>query len=329
MKNKILFVIVFGFFVCSKIFGQAPGPKWEKVFESTEQIIYVDTSSIKQFENQISVLSISHYKTPQLITSLNKEAGSIKSQLLFNAASKKYTVIGTLYYDKNLKILGETSLPGFASSSETFSVPIEDNESMTAVFNKTVEYLKSGLATIEQKEFSKSGEKNKELLETDKKKNAKVETNKPEENDSTKAMERVALFLAKKDSVQKAALPGLPLKTKNLETAAENSNIKREEKQSFILEKKKPISDSKVNEEENAIETNPKSTIFKEGLKYSFQLSSWRNRTKAESEVSKLKREGHSAFIAEGSLNGQRRYRVRIGYFNSLQETEQYMEKMK
>ena len=118
---------------CIELYAQSPGQKWESVYESNDQIVYVDTSSIKQFENQISALSITLYKQPQLIESLNKEAKSVKSQILFNAASKKYTVIGTLYYDKDLKILGETSLPGFTSGSENFSIPLEENEAMTAV----------------------------------------------------------------------------------------------------------------------------------------------------------------------------------------------------
>ena len=227
MKKYFLFIVVILVLSGVKVFGQTPGPTWEKVFESSDQTIYVDTSSIKQYENQVSLLSITYYKTPQLITSLNKEAVSIKSQLLFNAASKKFTVIGTLYYDKNLKILGETSLPGFASSSETFSVSLEGNESMTAVFNKAVEYLKSGLTIIEQKDFSKSGEKNKELLVTDQKKNPKVETAKPVENDTTKALERVSLYLSKRDSVQKASMQATQLKAKVSETSGEIPKIKK------------------------------------------------------------------------------------------------------
>jgi len=114
MKKLILFIVPL--VLCGiKLFAQSPGQKWESVYDSKEQIVYIDTSSIKQFENQISVLSITSYKQPQLIASLNKEAASVKSQILFNAASKKYSVIGTLYYDKDLKILGETSLPGFTS----------------------------------------------------------------------------------------------------------------------------------------------------------------------------------------------------------------------
>lgn len=327
MKKE--FFLITGILVLSvfEIFGQIPGPKWEKIFEATDQIIYVDTSSIKQFENQISVLSVTYYKTPLMITSLNKEAASIKSQLLFNAASKKFTVIGTLYYDKSLKILGETSLPGFASSSETFSVPIEDNEAMMAVFNKAVDYLKSGLAIVEQKDFSKSGEKNKELLTTNQTKKAKVELPKSTISDTTKAIDRVALYLNKRDSVQRASIESAKSKPVPAFTSQQDSKRGKEVKQPTIAEKKKPVVDTRNVESE--FEINLKSTIFKEGNKYSFQVSSWKNKSKAESEVIRLKKERHAAFLAEGIVNGQTWYRVRIGYFNSLEETEQYMKKVK
>ena len=313
----VLFVLC-GIDLCA----QSPGQKWESVYESKDQIVYVDTSSIKQFENQISVLSITSYKQPQLIALLNKEATSVKSQILFNAASKKYTVIGTLYYDKNLKILGETSLPGFTSGSENFSISLEGNEAMTAVFNKSVEYLKSGVAVIEQKDFSKSSDKNKEQLKTDSQKSklAGDKSNKTTK-DSANANDRVALFLSKKDSVQKSEQN----KTKALspeEKTKPNANLKT------------PIV-SNINEtvtrkeNESGSETNPKSTIFTDGKKYSFQVSSWKNKSKSETIVAKLKSEGHNAFITEGYVKGATWYRVRIGYFNSLEETEEYMKKVK
>ena len=327
MKKEFFLITGILVFSVFEIVGQTTGSKWEKVFEATDQTVYIDTSSIKQFENQISVLSVTYYKTPLMITSLNKEAASIKSQLLFNAASKKFTVIGTLYYDKNLKILGETSLPGFASSSETFSVPIEGNEAMMAVFNKAVNYLKSGLAIIEQKDFSKSGEKNKELLTADQTKKAKVELPKPTISDTTKAVDRVALYLNKRDSVQRTSIESAKSKPISASISLEDSKKRKEVKQPTIAEKKKPVVDTKNVEPE--FETNLKSTIFKEGNRYSFQVSSWKNKSKAESEVIKLKGEGHAAFLAEGIVNGQTWYRVRIGYFNSLEETEQYMKKVK
>lgn len=326
MKRKILFAAII-LISSLRIIAQSPGPKWEKVLEAKDQTVYVDTSSIKKFENQISALSITVYKNPQIITSLSKEAASIKTQLLFNASSRKYTVIGTLYYDKNQKILGETSLPGFASGSETFSVLIEGNEAMTAIFNKAVEYLKSDVGVIEQKDNSQSVGNTKETTTKDQKDKSKVQSSKTLKNDNAKGNDRVALYLSKKDSVRKVSVQKGEVKSIPTKPIIDKSKTSLEAKQPQNVEKQKPVIDSKPNE--LPVETNPKSTIFKEGTKYSFQVSSWKNRPKAESEVRRLKAKGHNAFITEGVLRGVKWYRVRIGYFNSLEETEDYKRKMK
>jgi cell division septation protein DedD len=326
MKRKILFTAVV-LISSLRIFAQSPGPKWEKILEAKDQTVYVDTSSIKKFENQISVLSVTVYKTPQIITSLGKEAASIKTQLLFNSSSRKYTVIGTLYYDKNQKILGETSLPGFASSSETFSVLIEGNEVMAAIFDKAVEYLKSDAGVTEQKDNSQSDNNAKDPTAKDQKNKSKDEPAKTSKNDNAKVNDRIALYLSKKDSVQKASTQRGEVKSNPIKPIIDKSKTGSEIKQSQTAEKQKPVIDSKPNE--SIVGTNPRSTIFKEGTKYSFQVSSWKNRPKAESEVRRLKAKGHNAFITEGNLKGVKWYRVRIGYFNSLEETEEYERKIK
>ena len=118
-----------------------------------------------------------------------------------------------------------------------------------------------------------------------------------------------------------------------------DSSGRKEISKNPIIEKKaierKPIplptvKEPKVEKSYNSQnESNPKSTIFTDGTKYSFQVSSWRNKPKAKEEVQKLKGRNHNAFITEGIVKGKTWYRVRIGFFNSLEETEAYMKKLK
>ncbi len=318
MKLKSILVILI--FSLEVIYAQAPGPKWINILELSGQTVYVDTSTIKQFSGQISVLSITVYKKAQSIVSLNKEASSVKSQILFNAALKKYSVIGTLYYDKDLKILGETSLPGFASSSDNFSVPIEGNEIMTAIFNKALEYLNSGVVPIDtQNTPPVKNDKKNEPVQTIPVVTKKVENIKPVISDTSSAFNRVALYLSKKDSAQKAITI--------TELQKKNTPKTEEPKQNSVEQKQiKPGILSK--DSENEVETNPKSTIFTDGSKYSFQVSSWKNKSKADSEVARLKGAGHNAFITEGLVRGATWYRVRIGYFNTLEAAEDYQKKI-
>ncbi|WP_337871979.1 OmpA family protein [Ignavibacterium sp.] len=70
------------------------------------------------------------------------------------------------------------------------------------------------------------------------------------------------------------------------------------------------------------VERNVGSMIFTDGYKYCVQVSSWRNKEKANSEVKKLNEQGYNAFTIEANLpelDGVW-YRVRVGYFDSLDE---------
>lgn len=72
----------------------------------------------------------------------------------------------------------------------------------------------------------------------------------------------------------------------------------------------------------SAVERNIGKMIFTDGYLYCFQVSSWRSRAKAESEMKRLQSKGFNAFIVIADLpdlDGTW-YRVRIGYFNSLDE---------
>lgn len=69
--------------------------------------------------------------------------------------------------------------------------------------------------------------------------------------------------------------------------------------------------------------------IFYDGDVYTVQVSSWRSSTIAEREVERLKKAGHDAFIYKVYLEskGSTWNRVRIGYFNTLEEAEDFLVK--
>lgn len=315
MKTKIIYVFVLLLLLSKTMLAQAPGKKWINVLDMPDQQVYIDTSSVKLFDNQITVLSLTTYKEPQLITSLNKEATMIKSQILFNAATKKYTVIGTLYYDSKLKILGETSVPGIAAGGENFSIPIDSNKVITAIYNKVLQKLNLGnTSTVEKSDINK-GEPNKVSL------NQKVK-------EDNKSVERKSNSIkpapVQKDTTKKLVI--IKPKEKDPSIKIVDDLTKRKEVVKPPIVEQKKIADE---ESENGSETSPRNLVFTDGSKYSFQASSWKNKSVAEGEVKRLKNEGHNAFIVEAIVKGVTRYRVRIGYFNSLDETEAYMKKMK
>lgn len=72
----------------------------------------------------------------------------------------------------------------------------------------------------------------------------------------------------------------------------------------------------------STIERNTGDMIYTDGNLYCFQVSSWQTIEKAESEMKKLQSKGYNSFIVKAVLPGKDeiRYRVRIGYFKSLDE---------
>lgn len=70
-------------------------------------------------------------------------------------------------------------------------------------------------------------------------------------------------------------------------------------------------------------------TIYFDGTGFNVQVSSWRNKGKAEDEVKRFRGRGFEAFLVEANLpqKGGVWYRVRIGNFKSSAEAEQFLVK--
>jgi cell division protein FtsN len=254
----------------------------------------------------------------------------------------KYTIIGTLYYDKNQKILGETSVPGFVANSQTFSQSVDSNAVITAIMDKILSVLNKDATTSQSDKNSKTDSKIKtgsvindqmELLKTN---HDKIEsktpviklpvTAKPIVSNQKPALQ---IPLGKDQLVKKDQSIKIVKDSSGKKELSKNPIIEKktvETKQAFLPKAKEPLVEKSYNYQN---ESNPKSTIFTDGTKYSFQVSSWKIKSKAENEVLKLKNQHHNAFIAEGIVRGKTWYRVRIGFFSSLEETQAYMKKLK
>ncbi|MCK6612885.1 MAG: SPOR domain-containing protein [Ignavibacteriaceae bacterium] len=73
-----------------------------------------------------------------------------------------------------------------------------------------------------------------------------------------------------------------------------------------------------------------KGNIFREGDNYTVQVSSWRDKAVADKEAARLERLGHPAYVQSASIPGRGKwYRVRVGEFKTLQEAEDYSNKLK
>lgn len=310
MNQKYLSILFL--FVSFSISGQAPNNNWERVLELPEQFVFVDTSNIKQIEKQISALGLSVYKSPQYFDQLKKEASAVKTQLVFDVETRKYTVIGTLYYDKQWKILGESSSPGRSINTALFGMPIDSSIVISSVFSRCMEVVAKKQAAASAENTSNKKEKINSRPKSDQKEiPVTQEVKKETEPDNRPQREILTEKFIDKKLLEESNPTG---------DSKPNPTIKPD-----VAEVKK---DGTYN---STVEKVYRGTIFTDGSKYCFQVSSWKNKQQAELEVKRLSNAGHNAFISEAYLanRGGTWFRVRIGYFSSAEEAEKYQRSFK
>jgi len=245
--------------------------KWDKVISIDEKEIYLDTSSIKQEKNILSALMITYYKQPKFINEINKEIIYIKTQTLFDTVSRKVNIVGNLYYDKNLKIIGDSFKP-IQIIKENNVYLIDTSKIFSALFEKCVNYIKSH---------------------------------------NRSKMDKVDLLSDNKLS---------NIESKNLDSINDARKIRSIESVLNAKEENYDLSSERL----------VYKTIFTDGNKFCIQVSSWKEQWKAEREVNKLRNMGHNAFIVKVNIPKKGTwYRVRIGYFSTLTEVEDYIKNMK
>lgn len=109
----------------------------------------------------------------------------------------------------------------------------------------------------------------------------------------------------------------------------QNKTSPKEEIKPVKVEASKAISTEMYREIPN--EQTITDRIYFDGKRYTVQISSWKSSSIAEKEVNKLKKHGFDAFIYKVYIKakGSTWNRVRIGYFNSVNEAEEFIKKNK
>ena len=154
MSKKLLFISILALlFLDKNVSGQRLGNKWWIVQDLPDKIVYIDTSSIRATGNQISVWSLVLYRSPIRLNAFKEEISRIKSQYLFNKANDRYSVIGTLYYNRRSKIVGESVSPAVTGSGERFTLVVQPGSPIEKVLEKTEEYLTAGIVLSEPSQY--------------------------------------------------------------------------------------------------------------------------------------------------------------------------------
>ncbi|MFC2134840.1 SPOR domain-containing protein [Bacteroidota bacterium] len=329
-QQKIFILIIVIFLLSSISNAQYIGKRWAVVEDFEDITVYLDTSSIRSLDDQLAIWSLTIYRVPQKVEPLTKMVSHIKSQYLINIPAKQYSVIGALYYDAQGRIIGEASNPRMLGENEPYSKPIDENPSLQILINKAWAFISTGkldgipdedIISLDRVAFNLS--LNQKISERLNKNNEEYSnlSGGTESGDSSKTNED--------SSIQTDLSMLTPNTTPNIDLLQESS----QDDTSTQTPTTEPILSPEENdtaEYDSSNESNVASTIFTDGSLFCFQVSSWKRKKIADSEVQRLRDLGHNAFVVEAYIpsKGGTWYRVRIGYFNSLQEARNYKNRM-
>ncbi|MBA4407121.1 hypothetical protein C0389_07600 [bacterium] len=136
----------------------------------------------------------------------------------------------------------------------------------------------------------------------------------------------------------RTATPPVPIKDATDKQILETIKNETAKLQSSQKVNEKPLTKQANMKQENkgldksvTTDTKVSNRIFSDGKSFFLQVSSWPNRMRAEEEVNRLRGLGFNGFIIEANLpqKGGIWYRVRVGPFKSVTETEEFMKKNK
>lgn len=296
MKSLIIVFFISNILILS----QDASRSWFIIQDANDKVVYVDTSNIELTDNQLFVRNIIMYRQPVFMHTLQQNVKKSKSHLLFDVEQKTYSVIGAIFYDVQGEIIGETDDVGVTSGSSNFSLKIQENSVYEVIMNKSLEYLNTNRITVEPSEYLKN--KSEEIL-------AELE-NREENIIEEEEVEEVKTEIPSLPEVVEVPKPIPPVIPKVEEKIKEIPKTKPE-----------PIVEKNIYNASN--ERALKNLVYTDGNSYCFQVSSWKREEIAKQEVARLNKKGYDAFYVEAEIpNRGNWYRVRVGYFNSLDEAQ-------
>ena len=317
--SYILFLIIFFlFFLVTNSLSQQT--RWVMIAEKETGKIYLDTTSIKVFDEQLSIWSQEILNNLEKIGPNEAEVSKIKTHYLFDLIEERFTVIGKLYYNPDGRIVGQSSNQRITGATKTFMLPVKSHAEVELIFNKAVEFNKTKSVTSSGK-IALNNELNAPIIsQTETLDNSKTpivtEGTGQKKIDAQKGM-RVAFIF---DPITNQTIELIEV----IDKVEEKEIINRVEK----IRKKAPFESDNYDFANESMITN---TIFSDGSLYCFQISSWKTKSIADNELRKLKRKGYNAFIVSAKPKHKRGtwHRVRIGYFDNLEETKTFQKKIK
>jgi cell division protein FtsN len=317
-------------------YAQGISDKWEVVIEDDLKTIAIDTTSIGLKGEQISFWVLEEYKKIQEFSESGLKIKKAKSQYLINPATSRYSIIGKLFYDDMGQVAAESSTPGLSGGGEGFYIVIEPNSVEEMLLTRALAYIDDDSGRYEAYLQKLSQKSVRELSDT----SAEADENKNVGNSVTEGA--VQKNVSTVPGTAAHTTPGIPSGESKRDDPAPGSVRIYDDATGEYVELNDRNSAQELSSENSGLQSKSQSkpadkykydvtaernvtgTIFTDGKKYCFQVSSWRKKSTANQEVERLKRAGYSAYLVEGRPENKKGvwYRVRIGYFDTLDEVE-------
>lgn len=304
--KRITFPVLITLLMFSSVCAQT-AKKYQVIKDDSEKIIYLDTKNIRQVDNKISVWSMVVYKQMTQTDEMGRKIGKVKTQYMINRYSKKYSVIGFLVYDEIGRMIKNNSNVNITDNQPTqFNEDVDSNIEVALVFDKALEFLKDGSISSD---FPETDSRPK--IVTVPVRNAEEESL-PVEKEKTK--------------VELTDEMGKRVKENPVVFRSGEKPVEVEDNDDPVVEAAQPIIERRTYNPNN--ERIVRGVIFTDGNLFVVQKASFRERNRADSEAARLKRLGEEAFVTRAVIPSKGTwYRVRVGYFNSLQEAENYLRR--
>jgi len=363
MKIKLIFLVLLTVILQSQTIDK----KWVIIQDIDDRIVYLDTSTLKMMNNQISVWTNIYYREPIELSPFQPKARSVKSQFLINPVTRKFQVIGSIYYDDKGTMVSESSNSRFGIGN--FQSDVDDVPGMEIVLEKSQEYLNNGKITSNpsQVDFSSMQKLTTQTEKTNNPDSSKTlvkDTEQEKENDFYRINKSGKVVYTSPPDIAAINDNSIEDKTEikfettekskpesvenNKEQISSINEIQPETLTEPLIDEEKvevplredrqasipDIAPEKTSEEKTYnldSEQNVTNTIFTDGNLFVVQISSWKTSSVAKNEVQKLISKGFNAFIHEVYIPSKKATynRVRVGYFSSLSEAQEAERKLK
>ena len=147
--KKIVIILLFLLTSFSCVSAKKFVKRWIIIRDTENKIVFIDTTSIRETDGQLSLWSLIKYKQPKEFVMYQGKVSKVKSHILFDTEQNRYTVIGALFFDKRARIIGESSTPTISGNQRIISSPVIAGSDMQILLDKAKEYVITGKLVME------------------------------------------------------------------------------------------------------------------------------------------------------------------------------------